>query len=88
MSRTLVRRSCGHLEAVYAVGAGVGRLHEKEKEICGVCRKRFRVSDSSGLAGVQAVEDDRKAGAQDLRGEVRDILNERKQSNTNKGDSA
>lgn len=77
MTRELIRRSCGHLEAVYAVGAGVGRIHEKEKEICGVCRKRSRVVDSSALLVVTGGEENRKAGAKDLRGEIRDILKER-----------
>ncbi|MHB1285582.1 MAG: hypothetical protein ACYCYP_03305 [Leptospirales bacterium] len=69
MTRELIRRSCGHLEAVYAVGSGVSRIREKEMEFCGVCRERRRFS---GHSDQDEGEDDRKASEErDLRGEAR-----------------
>jgi hypothetical protein len=89
VTREFVRRSCGHGETVYATGpSGLidRRIHAKEKDVCGICRERRKSSDPPDPG---KGEDDRKASEeQDLRGEVRAILNERKQSNTNKGDSA
>jgi hypothetical protein len=80
MTRELVRRSCGHLEAVYAVGSGVRRIREKEKECCGICWKRKKSTDLQDLKkGKPPEKDFRKLfGKQDLSGDVRDVLNERK----------
>jgi len=92
VTREFVRRSCGHAETVYVVGPFCGRhkrIHAKELEVCGACRKRERIPDSSDPVIVTAGETDRKASEDpDLRGEIRDILKERKQFHTNKGDSA
>ncbi|MHB8544344.1 MAG: hypothetical protein ACYC9S_10150 [Leptospirales bacterium] len=89
MTREFVRRSCGHGETIYATGpSGLidRRIQAKEKDVCGICRERRKLS---GHSDQDEGEDDRKASEeQDLRGEARSILRERKQSNTNKGDSA
>ena len=87
MTRELIRRSCGHLEAVYAVGAGIRRIHEKEREFCRICRSLRKAGVSSDLVVVTAGEDDRNTPEEmDLRGDVRACLSERKQS-SDKGDS-
>lgn len=88
MIRTLVRRSCGHLEAVYAVGAGVRSIHKREKEICGVCRERRTFSERENRAVKTEKTAGNPSGEQDLSGEVEDILKERNSDNNNQGENA
>lgn len=79
MSRILLRRLCGHLEAVYATGAVAARIREREREICGVCRRRRTFSDSPE-------EEKSTSGSPPERkspGEVEVVLKERRQSSTN-----
>jgi len=84
--RTLVRRSCGHLEAVYAVGAGVGRIHEKE--VCGVCRERRKASEKEVLTVKTEKHVGKPPDERNLPGEVRDILKERNSDNNNQGENS
>ena len=81
MTRERIRRSCGHLEAVYAVGASVGRIHERERELCGVCRRRRALSDRQEEEEKREKADNRKSSiSPEESGEIRDILKEREQS--------
>ena len=62
MTRERVRRSCGHLEAVYAVGFGVRRIPGKEREFCRICRERRKAGDPDDLIVITPEEeDDRKS---------------------------
>ena len=86
MSRILLRRLCGHLEAVYATGSVAARIQERERAICGVCRRRMVFSESP--------EEERTSSGpfpeRKSPGEVEVVLKERQQSSTNdnKGGSA
>ncbi len=86
MTRERVRRSCGHLEAVYAVGFGVRRIHERERELCGVCRQRRSLSDRQEEEKREKENDRKSSLSPDSSGKSGTCLSEREQS-SDKGDS-
>lgn len=80
MTRERIRRSCGHLEAVYAIGFGVGRIHQKEREFCRICRERRNSESPSDIVVVTPEEDDRKSSTPpDSSGKPGTFHSERKQ---------
>ena len=80
MIRERIRRSCGHLEAVCAVGFGVRRIHERERELCGVCRRRKSLSERQKEEKREKTDDRKFSISPEESGEIRDILKEREQS--------
>ncbi len=86
MSRILLRRLCGHLEAVYATGAVAARIREREREICGVCRRRRTFSEGPEEERTSPEPPPERKSP----GEVEVVLKERRQfsTNDNEGGSA
>lgn len=80
MTRELIRRSCGHLEAAYLVGSGLRRIREREGEPCGICRSRRAYSASPEGGEKPSPKESPKKNPPD---EVARVLKERRQSNTN-----
>ena len=91
MTREFVRRSCGHGEAVYAVGPFCGRhrrIQIAEKELCGICREKRKSSEREAQAAMTEKNDRNPSGEQSFSREVRDILKERNSHNNHQGDNS